>query len=62
MRDFQLDEGQVKAFALVLPFIHDINELDFTNTEITDMCAAALVLSFFMNPSLRSLTISSSFL
>ena len=62
LKNFQLDDNQVKALALVLPYLHDIHEIDFNNTQMTDMCAAALALSFFMNPSLHSLTISHSFL
>lgn len=43
---------------MVLPFIHDINELDLNNNRMTDQVAACVALGFFMNPSLRRLSVS----
>lgn len=61
-RNFQLEDQQTKALAMVLPYIHDITEIDLNNNHLTDMCAAALAIGFFMNPKLRRITVAYNYI
>ena len=47
---------------MVLPYIHDITEIDLNTNHLTDMCAAVLAMAIFMNPYLRRVTIAYNFL
>ena len=42
----------------MLPYIHDINELELNNNQLTDMTVSAIAFSFFLNPSLRRITVA----
>ena len=42
----------------MLPFIPDINELDLHNNQMTDTVASAIALGFFMNPTMRRITVA----
>ena len=42
----------------MLPYIHDINELELNNNQLTDMTVSAVAFSFFLNPSLRRITVA----
>ena len=62
VKNFTLDEGQAKALACIIPFIVDIEEMEFSNNQLMDHCSAVLVLGFFQNPSLHKMTITYNFL
>ena len=55
-RNMQLSEVQCKAIALTIPFIHDIYEVEFINNQITDLVSTLLLLSAYINPSVKRFT------
>ena len=61
-RNYQLDDPTSKALALVLPYIHDIVEVDFGNNQMTDAVSAALVMAIFANPKINRMTIAYNYL
>ena len=62
IKNYQLDDQTVKAIACVLPYIHDITELEFHNNQMTDIVSSSLVVAFFMNPYLRRITVAYNYL
>jgi len=62
LKNFNLDEATTKSLASIIPFIVDIEEMEFSNNQLMDFVAAALVLAFFQNPSLHKMTITYNFL
>ena len=62
IRNYQLDEQSVKALALVLPFIHDIDELELNNNQMNDAVASALAIAFFMNPRLKRISFAYNYI
>jgi hypothetical protein len=47
LKNFNLDEATGKSLACIIPFIVDIEEMEFANNQLTDHVAASLVLAFF---------------
>ncbi len=47
LKNFNLDEATTKSLACIIPFIVDIEEMEFSNNQLMDHVAATLVLGFF---------------
>ena len=61
-RNYQLDDVTAKALALVLPYIHDINEVDFGNNQMTDLVSASVVMAIFANPKINRMTMAYNYM
>jgi len=62
IKNYQMDDHTVKAFALILPYMLDFNELELVNNQITDAVSACLVFSVFCNPSIKRLTVAYNYM
>lgn len=49
----QVSEGLCKSLALTIPFIYDIYEVEFVNNQVTDLLSTLLLLSAYINPSVK---------
>ena len=56
IKNYHLDEPAAKAIACVIPFMVEISELEMQNNQLTDAIGGMFALAFFMNPSLKRLT------
>ena len=58
--NYALNEPTLKAFACLLPFLVNVEEIHFENNKINDHLAAVIIFSCFMNPTLKSIKIHMS--
>lgn len=52
----------MKAIIMILPYMQDFVEIEFSNNHINDSVASALVFAVFANPSLRRITIAYNYM
>ena len=57
IRNYKLDDNTIKAIACILPFMLDVNEIEFRSNNITDIISGALVFAIFANPNIKRITI-----
>ena len=62
IKNFTLDDNTTKALILILPYMHNFNELELYNNHLTDAVAPALLLSFFANPRMKKLTVAYNYM
>ena len=62
VKDFKLDENTAKSIACIIPFLVNVQEVEFRNNGITDGVAAAIVMACFANPSITRISFGYNYL
>lgn len=56
-----ISEDISKALACTIPFIHGVYEAEFVSNQITDMMSSLILISCFVNPSIKRLSYVNNF-
>lgn len=57
IRNYALNEQQIKAICATLPFIPDLYELELVKCQITDMMSTIVLFAAYFCPSLKRLSL-----
>jgi len=55
--NYSLNDQTAKAIAGLIPFLVNVEEIEFDNNRLSDPIAALVVLATFMNPTVKILRI-----
>jgi hypothetical protein len=58
--NYVLTEAMVKAISCILPFLVNVEEVEFIGNGITDLMSSILALSIFMNPTIDKVAFSNN--
>ena len=60
-RNYTLNEPTLKAIACLIPFLPQVEELNFSNNGMQDMVGSCLVFAAFLNPTIKHFFIQGNF-
>ena len=53
-KNYHLNEPTTKAIACLIPYLVNVDEVEFDNNQINDQIAACVAMSIFMNPMIKT--------
>ena len=57
-----ISDGLAKSFACIIPFLINIEEVEFKNNAITDGICSAIVMACFANSNIKRITLAYNFI
>jgi hypothetical protein len=59
-KNYRLNEPTIKAIACTIPWIVNLEEIEFENNEVLDHVGSTILMGAFMNPTLKRMARASA--